>query len=711
MHHVHYSKSLWRYNQFPPVKRFFILVTCIARCFFSDTIRAHFVRFLTTRNTMGNTVYRSGFVAFIFCCPILFAAENRTWKDDTGLFSIEASLEQIDGNSVKLKKTDGTSITLPVSKLSEADRQYIANLSTQNPFGNSGNTAAPSPQRQPSGIATQQPKLSFASFTGLAVQTVDISQTREAIGIVPNVWAGEVDPAPPSEQSSEITRLVFRFQDVPTNTQPRRTDFFIVGNTAVTAFHFAVDILGRTPEKNFTRIALGSTDTGDTMMQDSPLKLQPLGISPNGKRVLFHQEPWDSPPFGKRTFVHLAEITEQGWTAVATFEPFAQLKSTDNRASSGIEADVYWATWADNEHVLVQSERGTLILLNVDTGKAIWKTKVDGRNETTLSPGRKYCFIPTGGKAILCETMTGKAVGSVSNVPSQKMRFSPDGKRFATCNEQGITLGDAATGKLDTPFFVSESSRTQQFFWVDDRYLLLGGNLIDAARKITVWTYTGLQSNFKLVDGYCWYTFGSSRQGIYLTAVIIPHFDMSVLGISTDNETDLALKQGSEVAVVLEDSIAKDRGEVRKSIEKKIADNGWKISDTAAVSIVLKIKEEKEDTTSYTAGGTFPFSPIPRPMSRMQMQGSGVEVKFQPERYCLSIMQGEKEIWGKNHLTRPPSQLPLDVVKDSSLQEVIDKEMELLNYKEWLDSLNIPKAIARKQESKGTSRVTENGIE
>ena len=255
----------------------------------------------------------------------------------------------------------------------------------------------------------------------------------------------------------------------------------------------------------------------------------------------------------------------------------------------------------------------SLNLFDDVAGNAVWRTKIDGRGDVTLSPGGTYCFLPIGGKAVLCETMTGKAVGRIDGVPQQKFRFSPDGKRFATCNVQGIALGDTATGKWDTPFFVLESSNTQQFFWLDDRYIL--------------------------------------------------------------------------------------------------TDNGWVLADSAPVSIVLKIEEAKEDTASYTAGGAFPFSPVPRPSLPLRGQGGGVEVKFQPERYCLSIMQGEKEIWGKNYLTRPPSQLPLDVVKDSSLQEVIDKEMEQLHYKEWLDNVNIPKTIAQKQEGKRTSKVTENGIE
>ena len=680
---------------------------------------------------MRNTIHHFGFVAFTLCCPLLCAEEARTWKDDTGLFSIEASLEQIDGDSIKLKKTDGTSITLPVSKLSEADRQYIANLSAQNPFGSGGNIAVPpapanpfpnrripiNPLRQQqTGTTVQPPKMNFISFTGLPVQAVDISQTPEADTRIPSDWAGKIDPAPPSAQPADVARLTFRMQDLPTMAASRRTDFFVAGNKALLAFHVTPSPANRASENNFTRICLGFTDTGNTMTHDSPLKLRPLGISPNGKRVLFLQDTWEFPPTGKRVLLHLAEITDQGWTAAAMFEPFAGLKRTDTPVN--FDGEMYGATWADNEHILVQSDGGTLIFMNVDTGEAIWRVRTERHSDIALSSGRKYCFLLINGSAMLCETMTGKAVGSISDARLLKFRFSLDGKRFVACNDQGILLGDTATGKTEIPFYVSSNiTPTQQhLFWLDDRYLFFGGDVVDTKSKTTVWTYTGLQSfgllpGVKLVDGRCWCLFDKMRQGAFMTAITIPHKNMSAEELPADGTAELAIQQGSEVSVVLEDSIAKDRGDVRKSIETKITDNGWKISDSAAISIVLKIKEEKEDTTAYTASSSpFPFSPIPRPIPRMQ-GGGGVEVKFQPERYCLSIMQGEKEIWSKDHLTRPPSQLPLDVVKDSSLQEVIDKEMEQLNYKEWLEKQMIPKTIARKQESKGTSKVSENGIE
>jgi len=47
---------------------------------------------------MRNTVFCFSFIVLIFGSPFFVSAEeSRTWKDESGLFSIEASLQQIDG--------------------------------------------------------------------------------------------------------------------------------------------------------------------------------------------------------------------------------------------------------------------------------------------------------------------------------------------------------------------------------------------------------------------------------------------------------------------------------------------------------------------------------------------------------------------------------------------------------------------------------------
>jgi len=681
-------------------------------------------------------VFHFGFIVFILCCPLfLFAEEARTWQDDTGLFSIEATLEQIVGDAVRLKRADdGRVITLPISRLSEADRRYIASLAAQNPFEGGAPSAAP--LRRPlsaglpgtglpgaglpgAGVNVQQ-STTFPSFANLEVRAVDLSRTREAGGNVPNVWVCEPNPAPPRNYPAEVVRLAFRNQDVPVNVMPRRAGFFVAptGYSAVVASHVDMDRPRRDASRNYTRIFLGCTVSGETMFQDSPLKLYPHGFSADVTRFAFHQDTWAFPATGQRTLLHIAEVTPSGWTAVATFEPFAQLRRVESRVV-GSEADIFGVTWVDNEHLIVQSGRDTAILLNIDTGEAVWRTRIEGRGDIALSPGRKYLFLPIGNRAVLLETLTGRAVGAVNDAGAQRFRFSPNGKRFATCTEQGIILGDVATGVMDAPFYVPGSARGQEVVWLDDRFLLLrsNGSVIDTESKAVVWTYNGLRE-VQLVGGRSWCIFDRMREGSFLTPLTLPHPALLSRERTADGEAELALHPGVNVSLVIEDSIVEDRDEIREIIKKKIAANGWVLADTASILITLSMSEKEEQATAGYTTSRFPMMPVPRPPippvpTFSPMHQGGTTVEFQPERYDLVISDRESgtRLWRSTHTTTPPQWIALDEIRDASLQEVVDKAMEAHNYKEWLEGILIPRTISRPQERRGESRVTENGIE
>ncbi|MDA1055261.1 MAG: SHD1 domain-containing protein [Planctomycetota bacterium] len=59
----------------------------------------------------------------------------RTWTDSTGEFKVEAKLVSATADAVKIVRNDGKELTLPLTKLSDADRQFVASLKkSENPF-------------------------------------------------------------------------------------------------------------------------------------------------------------------------------------------------------------------------------------------------------------------------------------------------------------------------------------------------------------------------------------------------------------------------------------------------------------------------------------------------------------------------------------------------------------------------------------------------
>ena len=59
---------------------------------------------------------------------VAVSASARKWTDNTGKFSVEAELVEATGGNVRLKRKDGKIMTVSVSRLSKADRDYLASI-------------------------------------------------------------------------------------------------------------------------------------------------------------------------------------------------------------------------------------------------------------------------------------------------------------------------------------------------------------------------------------------------------------------------------------------------------------------------------------------------------------------------------------------------------------------------------------------------------
>ena len=53
-------------------------------------------------------------------------ADLRTWLSSDGNYAVRAELIEADGTNVRLRKPDGSIVTVPIAKLSAADRDFLA---------------------------------------------------------------------------------------------------------------------------------------------------------------------------------------------------------------------------------------------------------------------------------------------------------------------------------------------------------------------------------------------------------------------------------------------------------------------------------------------------------------------------------------------------------------------------------------------------------
>ena len=51
--------------------------------------------------------------------------EVRTWTDNSGGFSVRASFYSVTGENVKLRTEEGRELSVPIARLSDADKEYV----------------------------------------------------------------------------------------------------------------------------------------------------------------------------------------------------------------------------------------------------------------------------------------------------------------------------------------------------------------------------------------------------------------------------------------------------------------------------------------------------------------------------------------------------------------------------------------------------------
>jgi hypothetical protein len=68
---------------------------------------------------------------FVFVGVTLFAAatvSGREWSDSTGKFHVEAELQAVEGDAAVLTKADGSTLRVPLDRLSDCDGRFAKTL-------------------------------------------------------------------------------------------------------------------------------------------------------------------------------------------------------------------------------------------------------------------------------------------------------------------------------------------------------------------------------------------------------------------------------------------------------------------------------------------------------------------------------------------------------------------------------------------------------
>lgn len=687
-------------------------------------------------------------VPFIFSvyCP---ANENRTWSDSTGRFKVEAAFVRMDGEKVVIKKADGKFQTIPLDKLSKDDQNYVNGLNEENPFAGGtddpndnpfagGNSQdKPSSGRQKTDIESRKREIerrmkenrssssknsmdrsssrrgSDPDFAGFNMpqcdafdcdpKPVDSGNAVEGGGSADTSWNCDADAVEQSRLEEKPRNLSFSTGELPFGVWAKEAGLalFLQNGKPKALYATAIDMERKAGESK-TILFLGDPLSGKTERMQSDQKVKLLGVSPDGSKALFREEAWGSNDRGKRNFVHVIKIGETKLEKHACYYPFAE--DSQPGKSLNWDIDVEWGDWIDEDHIMLISHKKRLVVLNVDTGKVVWKISDTGTDKAVFSAGKKYCLLPRHNGTILLETVSGKAIGKLDRSDSMLFRFafSPDGKTIAALGNNCLQLWNATTGEMDEPFYIGESFG--KLLWANNRFLLVGGRLVDIRSKSLVWSYSAFNDSSQILDGYCWLLTGSGSDAKQLSAVIIPH-GKALIASQAPESKRFCVRPGMEVALMIDNSIQNGRNEIIQRMQNVLKENELVLKNNAPIIVHLKVRPEEEATIQYVTGSRFdPPSPI--------FQGGGTEIKYRPYKFSIEFQKDGKTLWSTSKTTASPNNIPLDELQSDSLQNVVNKAMAKANadYKGWFTTVKIPKRIPN-SEGCGYSTIGISGIQ
>lgn len=496
---------------------------------------------------------------------------ERTWTDATGKFKIIATYGGLDGANVRLKKSAGNEVKVPLAKLCDADRKYVDELkaaaeANANPFADKPAEGALGSLRADwSGVKQVRPKASRKwSFTP------------------PKTPA--IKPATLKATSLEVGR--------PTDVGPFGEDLeelFIADDGSSAAVVISVGH-GADTKRYVQRLdfAAGTTEA----LLELPAKSKVLDIDPAQRIVLLGLD--DIMSETAKVYVNRLETNALtpvcDWSALPPNSNFKDLEA---------------ARVIGKGRVMTQAQFGPWVVWGANNGKAEFLIELEGSSNDTveLTYGRRLLVADGSDAVSMIDLVTGKHLASLPHRLSRldTVVTNPALTRLAIAKGKLAIVVDLATGELLQGLQGGLLQRSEIDFAGD---LLLVDNqyLLEPTYPVLLWEYamardTGDESHAQVVADRIWYAvrnpaFKSSDKGPWnVVSIPAPHDAVKKrLAELGGLDSLVILNEGDEVSVEVDTDLDADTAKkLQETLSKAIGAAGYKVVEGPAEKQVIVI--------------------------------------------------------------------------------------------------------------------------
>jgi hypothetical protein len=646
-------------------------------------------------------------------------AETRTWTDGTGKYKIEADFLEILEGQVKLQRTDGKKISIPLAKLSKDDQAYLRELlkqrrsggvDTDSPFQESGDednagvgSAEPATPRgfgQRAGFDNGRPKRRSPFSTGVNVG--DKVEVREGFNWQAGVVAG-LDPKWDKVfvKLNEDGRMV----DVSDNEHfIRRFDASVVP-VDLTSIRRVVPLggqpgdfkpdpaqpssldwkprpVGLNPKAGFFQkpvgvsFARGGTTavvghTGGAEPNDAQSRIEVCDLK-TGRVTALLRGPEKLKllavsPSGQR----LITISERGAFESGPLQLWElgpkelKLVRSWQVAGDAHRKDVNWIGWVDDQRIMT-ADNGGIFMWLAEGPKGVYQVAGQEMSAPAFSPGGKQFAIGTDKGYSIHEVESGELVSRIPLDHSfrRQVAFSPSGKLLAVTGSSTVEVYDLATGKKSVEAYAPAAQSNKGLTWVNEEHVLVGGSdLIHLPSQMTVWTYQHDAESVAPLAGRIWYVFGShGNDAMALVPFQLPHAAVKPVA-----DSELVLRPGDDVSLEMEQTVDLTRPQDANGPGESARDQLAKALAEAGFNVVLNSNKKLIGRTTTGETREIQYRRFGAPFGQVE------KASYTQRIFELELTVDGTTVWQRRRVIDAPFHLQLQ--KDESVDQAVERVM------------------------------------
>lgn len=657
----------------------------------------------------------------------------RTWTDRTGRHRVEAEFLSLEGQTLRLRRSDGKTLALPLAKLSTADQQEARRLAAaaedDDPFGDAAIETSPAEAPTPTARPARQPG---EYLPGDIVAADDFGKRRQGRVLggdkhwLEVLFDGDTDVTSVSRQSDEIELIRADPNAVARSAVGlplTRPDFSqvsqIVGGVSAsttvtpdalesqtalgrrravtlgpqqgfferfTAMSITPDGLhallaytgGEDPHDERCRLQICDLEAGRVRSLPLEIRLEQAALAPGGNVVatVAEGEGHDS------SAVDVWRVDAKELLHQLSWKPFEQSRFDE----------VVDLAWIDANRLLTVG-RKEVVAWDASQAKAIYQIQPPNLHTGALSAGQRRLALAAGESIDLHDTETGDMLLQI-DLPQprryESLAFDPSGRLLAARAGQQLDLINLETKDVFDTLYVPSRGI---ICWTDQEHVLVGGqHLLHVPSKMTVWQYQHGADATRSAGGWQWYLVGDGDP-YALLPLKLPHPEVS--GIDDDQ---LVLRSGDSVALRIElinqfaaggKSILE---ETRTRLTEDLVEAGYVVADESDAVLVASTDSGEQKNMEYRAFGSF--------------RGETSKVSAVERIYLLELQVGGETVWQRRNVQGPPHFLQLEEGENTS-QGVARVMRPSTNY----FGGGLPsRVIAPEARAKRTSKIGLNGL-